>query len=113
MLAANTGFTQDIELKNDTNEEFWVRVYIWTDPPCPGNAYNSDWWVCVPANSMEPIVAPAEKFLKQTKIQCVCYNNGDDVGSTHCDDSAGFVFECNSIEYLAGQGDREWRIEYY
>jgi hypothetical protein len=113
MLTAYTGFTQDIELKNDTNEEFWVRVYIWTDPPCPGNAYNSDWWVCVPASSMEPIVAPPEKFLKQTKIQCVCYNNGDDVGSTHCDDSAGFVFECSNVRYIAGQGDREWRIEYY
>jgi len=113
LTAAFTCFAQDIEFYNYTNEDFWVEAYIWSGPPCPGTAYNSDWWICVPANSMIPVGMPPEKFLKQTKIQCVCYLDGDYVGSTHCNDSQGFVFECNSVSYIAGQGDREWRIEYY
>ncbi|MBK9149317.1 MAG: hypothetical protein IPM12_16050 [Flavobacteriales bacterium] len=112
MSTASTGFAQDIELYNFTNEDFHVQVHIWLYPPCPGVDPHSDWWVCVPANSMVPIVAPPEKFLKFTKIACEC-SSTDPSGSSYCEDTANTVFECNSVWYTAGNGDREFRVEYY
>ncbi|MFN3876136.1 MAG: hypothetical protein ACK4L7_09530 [Flavobacteriales bacterium] len=111
MAITTTGFSQNFEIHNLTDEDFTVLVYVWFYPPCPGDAENDVLTVCAYANDVTYIVAPPEKFIKQTKISCGC-DTDDWVGSTHCL-GTGDPFECGSTWYVAGNSERGMRIEYY
>lgn len=110
MRTASTGFAHDFELYNDTNEEFYVEVRVWVYPPCPGDDPNDVFSICIDPNDVTYMAAPPQKFIKLTKISCVCSITAH-VGSTHCL-GGGDAFVCGSTRYIAGNSEREFRIEY-